>query len=78
MRDGLPHAHTTDVPIAISLRRASSCCCRRRSRRQAEGEGVKEALRAEPSADEDPYHALMLSSPTNGPHADRNAINSLG
>ena len=33
----------------------------------------------EPGADEDPYHALMLSSnPTTGANGDKNVINSLG
>ena len=71
-------AHTASMPVTLRLHRASRRCCRWRRRKQAESEGVKQALRSEPGADEDPYHALMLSNPTTGPNSDKDAINSLG
>ena len=71
-------AQPADVLMTFELQRDTGSCCRRGQRRKQAEAGVKEALRPEPGADEDPYHALMLSNPTTGANGDKNAINSLG
>ena len=53
-------AHDVLLCGAASTR---ACCCRRRRRRAREAGGVKEALQPSGgSSEQDPYHALMLSS----------------
>ena len=64
-----------DLPVCdTSLMQA--LCCRRRRRRARGAVGVKEALQSSGGSEEqDPYHALMLSS---GPAtSDANALRSM-